>query len=139
MGFGPVLVLGASTCGLAIARGLRKANIGFNIFDSGDVCAPEFDNSIVKIRTSLATLRDLLLEDIKDEVETDTTLVGSRDRSQRISSETKVLDGNSGKVIGDIEGCGQSLRIRKSRLRALLRQGIDVKVSERCCNRRTRF
>ena len=72
------------------------------------------------------TLRDLLPEDSKHEIDTDAILRSFPNRDQSMKSEIKVLDGNSGKIIGDVEECGQSLQIRKSRLRALLRQGIST-------------
>lgn len=131
MGFGPVLIIGAGSTGLAIAQGLRKLNIAFHIFETKDELASNPDDWSANISRSFPKLEQLLPQGAVDQLKTSTAVRASPYCGNQSNSGIRVFDGSSAELIRDNEVDKESLTSSKSKLKALCQEGIDVKVSQR--------
>lgn len=135
----PVLIIGAGICGLAIAHGLQQANIPYLIFETEhdtDCCSRDWP---VALGSSVSLLKQLLPPDLADRLKTHAAIgIGCDDGSaMAISASDSVTDEHAGKI----KPAGEYLRTSKTKLKALLQEGIGVRVSEDsrlgCCGKFT--
>lgn len=125
-GLEPVLIYGAGVCGLAIAQGLRRADIAFQIFDNGQNCAEigqraRPSETVTLPEHSLIQLRGMLNAELTDRLDTATM---SDDHST-----ISVFNGISGELIDEHTPVDGGCRIREAILTELCQEGIQIKVS----------
>ena len=127
MVFGPVLIIGAGTTGLAVAQGLQKAGIPYLVFDAKAESTPSPTDWPTSLHRSTSLLKSLLPNDLADRLETDAvvdqSLVGC-------GNTLSIFDGVNGDLVSESTADGGCLRLSRNKLRVICREGIQVKVGE---------
>ncbi|RYN46319.1 hypothetical protein AA0114_g8422 [Alternaria tenuissima] len=122
----PILVIGSGTSGLALAQGLRKANIPCIVFEKNAAKHGERDWNM-GLHWGAPALKSLMPDGWWDRIQSVSVDPNVPTKEQ---DTLKWLRGDTGDLVAAIT-FGPFYRLRRSKLRDMLMQGLDIQFDKR--------
>ena len=123
-----VVIIGAGVSGLLIAHGLAKAGIPHTIFEAEEASTYRPREWTMALHWGLPLLERCLSEDLVKRVR-EAYVDPSLDYGKYPNNCTRIWNGVTGELIKEVVPEGRMVRVSRRKLRAVLSEGVNVKVS----------
>lgn len=121
--FNKVLIIGAGCTGLSLAHGLQKAGIPCVVYERDQQNVPRRRDWNMGLHWAVPALQSLIPESLFSRIQT--TQVDPHTPTKDVE-KLRFINGKTGEIIGQAE-IEKFYRLRRSKIRALLLEGVDVR------------